>query len=81
MRAIIIILAAVLVQGADPLVAGTLTCSQRQGVTTCSSSDGYTSHESTWNGVISGDDNGGGKWTSWRWRDTTTTTVRPPPER
>ena len=35
MRAIIIIAAAVLVQGADPLVAQTLTCSTWQGIRTC----------------------------------------------
>jgi hypothetical protein len=34
-----------------------LTCSTWQGITTCSSPDGYVSHETTWNGITTGDDN------------------------
>ena len=36
-----------------------LTCSQWEGVTTCSSPDDCVSHESTWNGIITEDDNWG----------------------
>jgi hypothetical protein len=36
------------------------------------------SHESQWQGVTSGDDNQGNRWTTSRWRDTTITTVTPP---
>jgi hypothetical protein len=66
--------AIVLVHRNGPVDATEITCSTWQGVTTCSSPDGYVSHESTWNGITSGDDNRGGKWTSWRWRDIETTT-------
>jgi hypothetical protein len=58
---------------ADPLY-----CSTWQQITTCSSPDGYVSHESQWQGVTSGDDNQGNRWTTSRWRDTTITTVTPP---
>ena len=58
---------------ADPLY-----CSTWQQITTCSSPDGYVSHESQWQGVTKGDDNQGNRWTTSRWRDTTITTVTPP---
>ena len=41
------------------VVAAVLTCSTWQGVRTCSSPDGYVSHESTWSGITTGDDNQG----------------------
>jgi hypothetical protein len=56
-----------------------LTCSTWNGIRTCSSPDGYLSHESTWNGITTGDDNRGDRWTTSRWRNTTTTVT--PPER
>jgi hypothetical protein len=49
-----------------------------QGIRTCSSPDGYVSHESTWQGMTTGDDNQGNRWTTSRWRDGTITTVTPP---
>ena len=48
------------------------------GTRTCEEPGGYVSHESTWNGITTGDDNQGDRWTSWRWLDTTITTVEPP---
>ncbi len=62
----------------DHLVADTVTCSTWQQITTCSSPDGYVSHETTWNGITTGDDNQGNRWTTSRWRDIETTTVAPP---
>jgi hypothetical protein len=55
-----------------------ITCSIWQGVRTCSGPDGYVSHESTWNGITTGDDNQGDRWTTSRWRDIETTTGRLP---
>jgi hypothetical protein len=78
MRAIIIILAAVLVQGADPLVADMLTCSQWQSFTTCSSPSGATSTEWSRDGMRFGQDSDGNRWTTSRWRDVRRTTVEPP---
>jgi hypothetical protein len=72
---------AVLAQGTASLTSETLTCSTWQGIRTCSSLGGYLSHESTWHGITSGDDNQGNRWTTSRWRDFTTTTVEPRPER
>jgi hypothetical protein len=80
MRAAIIAVA-ILVQGADPLVADTATCSTWQQITTCAGPGGYVSHETTWNGITTGSDNRGDRWTTSRWRDVETTTVEPPPER
>jgi hypothetical protein len=72
-RAIIILAASV-----SPALADTVTCSTFAGVKTCSSPDGYTSHESTWNGITTGDDNQGNRWTTSRWRGIDTTTITPP---
>ena len=71
------LIAAVLVQRTVPLDAETLTCSTWQGIRTCSSPDGYVSHESTWNGITTGDDNQGDHWTTSTWMDSETTTVEP----
>jgi hypothetical protein len=62
------------VLGSAPVFAEPLYCSTWRGVRTCSSPDGYTSHETQWQGITSGDDYRGGKWTSWRWRDIETLT-------
>jgi hypothetical protein len=48
------------------------------GYRVCQDSHGYRSTEWDRDGMTIGQDNQGGKWTSWRWRDTTTTTVEPP---
>jgi hypothetical protein len=58
MRTLIILAIAALI-GISPALADTLTCSTFAGVRTCSSPDGYLSHESTWNGITTGDDNQG----------------------
>ena len=72
----IAIIAAMLVQGTATLDAETLYCSTWQGVRTCTSPDGYVSHESTWNGITTGDDNRGVRWTTSRSMGIETTTVR-----
>jgi hypothetical protein len=45
---------------------------------TCSSPGGYVSHETTWNGITTGDDNQGNRWSSNRWQGIETTTITPP---
>jgi hypothetical protein len=70
-----------MIRSAGFAVAVVLTCSTWQGIRTCSSPDGYVSHETEWQGLTTGDDNQGNRWTTSRWRDFTTTTVTPPPER
>jgi hypothetical protein len=40
-----------------------LTCSTWQQIITCAGPDGYVSHEAKWSGLVTGDDNQGGKWT------------------
>jgi len=72
-----VVIATVLVQSSGALDAGPLYCSTWQGITTCTSPDGYRSHESTWNGITTGNDNQGDAWSTSRWRDTTITTVVP----
>ena len=67
MRALIAAVAA-LTQSAAALGSETLTCSTWQGIRTCSSPNGYVSHESTRNGITTGDDNRGNRWTTSRWR-------------
>jgi hypothetical protein len=76
--AIIVIIAAVLAHSTTAVGSETLTCSVWQGIRTCSNSSGYVSHESAWNGITTGDDNQGNRWTTTRWMVTTTTTVTPP---
>ena len=58
-----------------------LTCSQWQGITTCSSPDGYRSTETQWQGMTIGQDNQGDRWTRSEWQGFTTTTVTPRQER
>ena len=58
-----------------------LTCSTWQGMRTCMSSDGYVSRESTWNGITTGEDNQGDRWTTSRWQDRQIITVTPRQER
>jgi hypothetical protein len=60
------------------IVVAMLTCSTWQQITTCAGPGGYVSHETTWNGTTTGDDNQGGEWTTSRWRDIETTTVTTP---
>jgi hypothetical protein len=78
---IAITVAAVLVHGTIPMDAETLTCSMWQGMGTCSSPDGYVSHETQWQGLTTGDDNQGNRWTTSQWRDIETTTVTPRQDR
>jgi len=73
MRAAAWLVSAVLVQGAG----ASLTCSKWQGIRTCSSPDGYVSHVSTRNEITTGDDNQGGKWSSWCWQGLDVTTSTP----
>ena len=47
------------------------------GNRTCTSPDGYVSHESTWNGITTGGDNEGNRWSTSKWLDNETTTVTP----
>jgi hypothetical protein len=61
---------------ADPLY-----CSRWQGLTTCSSPDGYVSHETQWQGRTNGWDNRGDTWSTSRWQDFETTTVERPERR
>ena len=61
-----------------PASAETITCSTWQDIRTCTSPDGYVSHENTWQGVTTGYDNQGDRWTTSRWRDLETTTGEPP---
>jgi hypothetical protein len=60
------------------VVAETLTCSRWLDITTCQSPSGYASHESTWQGITTGYDNQGDRWTTCRLRDLETTTGEPP---
>ena len=55
-----------------------LTCSTWQGVRTCSTPDGYLSHEWNRDGMRFGQDNRGERWTTSRWMGIDTTTVSPP---
>jgi hypothetical protein len=58
-----------------------LTCSTWQQITTCAGPGGYVSYETTWNGITTGCDNRGGKWSSSRWQGFETLTVTPRQER
>jgi hypothetical protein len=64
-----------------PASAETLTCSTWQGTRTCTSPDGYVSRESTWNGLTTGDDNRGDRWSTSKWLDNETIAVTPRQER
>jgi hypothetical protein len=78
MRTTIIVAVVVLAALAHASIADTLTCSTWNGIRTCSSPNGYVSHETEWQGFKTGDDNQGNRWTTSRWRDIETTTVTPP---
>jgi hypothetical protein len=54
-------------------------CSTWQQITTCAGPDGYVGHETTWNGITTGDDNQGGKWTRSEWQGREIITVTPAP--
>jgi hypothetical protein len=73
---------AALVQSTGALDAAALaeqiTCTCWQDITTCTSPDGYTSHETEWQGRTNGWDNRGNAWSTSRWRDNETTTITPP---
>jgi hypothetical protein len=82
MRSLIVIIASMLAALAhSPTFAETLYCSTWQGIRTCSSPDGYRSTEWSRDGMRFGQDSDGYRWTTSRWRDTTITTLKPPPER
>jgi hypothetical protein len=61
--------------GVSPALADTVTCSTFAGVSACLGGHGYVSNETTWNGITTGSDNRGDRWTTSRWRDIETTTV------
>ena len=67
---------AALVSG--PAHAEPLYCSMWQGIRSCSSPSGYTSTETQWQGMTTGQDSDGNRWTTSRWRDETITTVKRP---
>jgi hypothetical protein len=56
-----------------------IMCSTWQQITTCAGPDGYVGHETTWNGITTGDDNQGGKWTRSEWQGREIITVTPAP--
>jgi hypothetical protein len=62
-------------------VAALLTCSTYQAVRTCTDASGYVSHESTWQGIVTGSDNRGSSWSTSEWQDHETTTITTPPDR
>ena len=63
-----------------PAHAGSITRSTSfEGYRVCSGPSGYVSTEWDRDGMRFGRD--GNRWTTSRWRDTTITTVTPPPER
>jgi hypothetical protein len=63
------------------IVVATLTCSTWQQITTCAGAGGYVSHETTWNGRVTGSDNRGDKWTRSEWQGQEIITVTPRQER
>jgi hypothetical protein len=73
-RTIIVVAA---LTGPGPALADPLYCSTWQGIHTCSSPDGYVSHETQWQGRTNGWDNRGDTWSTRRWRDNETTTITP----
>ena len=60
------------------IVVAMLTCSTWQQIITCAGPDGYVSHQTTWSGITTGDDNQGNRWTTSRWRGIEITTVTSP---
>ena len=73
MRALIAVAAAL--TSMTSASADTLTCSDWQGIRTCSSPGGYVSHETQWQGRTYGSDNRGDTWSTSRWQGIETTTV------
>jgi hypothetical protein len=71
----------IVVSSITSALAEPVYCSTWQQITTCAGPDGYVSLETTWNGITTGDDNQGNRWSMSRWRDIETTTVEPRPER
>jgi hypothetical protein len=63
------------------IAADTVTCSTWQQITTCAGPGGFVSHETRWNGITTGDDNRGGKWTRSEWQGQEIITVTPRQER
>jgi hypothetical protein len=78
MRAAIIVAA---LTSMPPALAGTLTCTDWQGIRTCQDGHGYTSRETLWQDWTYGDDSDGDRWTTSRWQGRDITTVTPPPDR
>jgi hypothetical protein len=65
--------------GVSPALADPLYCSTSfQGYRVCQDSHGYRSTEWDRDGMTIGQDSDGNHWSSWRWRDTTVTTISPP---
>jgi hypothetical protein len=50
-----------------------------QGYRVCSGPGGYRSTETQWRGMTIGQDNRGGRWTTWRWQGVDITTIEPRP--
>ena len=76
MRAIIAVAAAL--TSLTPALAGTLTCSDWQGIRRCQDAHGYTSHDSEWQGRTYGDNSDGTRWTTTHWNGFDITTVERP---
>jgi hypothetical protein len=72
-----LIVAAIVVLNIASALAEPVYCSVWNGIRTCSGPGGYVSNETTWNGITTGDDNQGDRWTTSRWRDIETTVVKP----
>ena len=60
-----------------PALALPVYCSTWQGITTCTGPGDYVSHETTWNGLKTGDDNQGDRWTRSEWQGREIITVTP----
>ena len=58
---IAVLLAAVAHASITPALAETVTCSVWHGVRTCSSPGGYTSTETQWRGLVTGQDGDGNR--------------------
>jgi hypothetical protein len=79
MRAIIIasLVSAITLTSMSPASAGTLTCTDWQGIRTCQDGHSYVSRETQWQGFTIGSDSDGNKWTTSRWQGFETTTITP----
>ena len=62
----------------SPALADPLYCSTFQGYRVCQDSQGYRSTEWDRGGMTIGQDSDGNRWTTSRWRDMETTTVKRP---